>query len=267
MSTETMNIALTIGLATLLTVMAVTLAAGAWRGRWVSRPGVAAGPSESLSPNDGPVEGQRSAAPPAQPQDPGPRSGPFGLEPGDDGFGSIAGATPAAGPAAGVLPSEEDVMQILVDPATGLDNRWAWDRLAHQEDLRRRRYSRPTSVVVAELPGIEKLAQRVGREPADRLIIAIGEALRRYSRASDRIARVDYARFYVLLPETDETGAANLVARIREACDLWLEAGAVALHLRMGWATLGPDEPIEAAVATAWERLGAVRPTSESALL
>ncbi|MGH2406705.1 MAG: GGDEF domain-containing protein [Candidatus Limnocylindrales bacterium] len=158
------------------------------------------------------------------------------------------GATVPAGAGDGPL-------HLLTDPATGLDNRWAWDRLVHEEDLRRTRYARPLSVVVAELPGIDKLAQRVGQEPADRLIMAIGEALRRYSRAPDRIARVDYARFYVLLPETDEAQVVHLVERVRQACDLWLEAGAVALRLAIGWATATADENIEAAMSRAREQL------------
>ena len=95
----------------------------------------------------------------------------------------------------------------------------------------------------------------MGREPADRLVLAIGEALRAYSRSCDRIARVDYARFYMLLPETDEANVTHFVDRLRRACDLWLAAGAVSLHLSMGWATSGPEEPIESTLVTARERL------------
>lgn len=150
---------------------------------------------------------------------------------------------------------EEGLLSILTDPATGLDNRLAWDRAVQQENERKRRYARPVSVVIAELYGLDALAERVGREAADRLVPAIAEALRRYGRTTDRVARVGHARFHILLPETDEVRAINYVERVRQACDLWLESGAVALSLSMGWASPGPDDDIEIAMVMAEDRL------------
>jgi diguanylate cyclase (GGDEF)-like protein len=150
---------------------------------------------------------------------------------------------------------EEGLVSILTDPATGLDNRLAWDRAVYQENERKRRYGRPVSVVIAELYGLDALAERVGPEAADRLVPAIAEALRRYGRTTDRVARVGHARFHILLPETDEVRAINYVERVRQACDLWLESGAVALSLSMGWASPGPDDDIEVAMVMAEDRL------------
>jgi diguanylate cyclase (GGDEF)-like protein len=150
---------------------------------------------------------------------------------------------------------EEGLLSILTDPVTGLDNRLAWDRAVRQENERKRRYGRPVSVVIADLYGLDLLAERVGHEAADRLVPAIAEALRRYGRATDRVARVGHARFNVLLPETDEVRAINYVERVRQACDLWLESGAVALSLSMGWASPGPDDDIETAMVMAEDRL------------
>jgi diguanylate cyclase (GGDEF)-like protein len=152
---------------------------------------------------------------------------------------------------------DQSLLSILTDPATGLDNRLAWDRAVRLENDRKRRYGRPVSVVVAELYGLEALAERVGRDAADRLVPAIAEALRRYGRAPDRVARVGHARFHVLMPETDEVRAINYVERVRQACDLWLESGAVALNLSMGWASPGPDDDIESAMVMAEDRLQA----------
>jgi len=150
---------------------------------------------------------------------------------------------------------EEGLLSILTDPVTGLDNRLAWDRAMQQENERKRRYGRPVSVVIAELYGLDALAERVGRDAADRLVPAIAEALRRYGRATDRVARVGHARFHVLLPETDEVRAINYVERVRQACDLWLESGAVSLSLSLGWASPGPDDDIETAMIMAEDRL------------
>lgn len=150
---------------------------------------------------------------------------------------------------------EEGLLSILTDPVTGLDNRLAWDRAVREENERKRRYGRPVSVVIADLYGLDTLAERVGREAADRLVPAIAEALRRYGRTTDRVARVGHARFHVLLPETDEVRAINYVERVRQACDIWLESGAVALSLSMGWASPGPDDDIETAMVMAEDRL------------
>ena len=71
------------------------------------------------------------------------------------------------------------------------------------------------------------------------------------------------ARFGVLLPETGEVEAINYVERVREACDLWLESGAVALHLSMGWASPGPESSLADAVARAQERMFAEQRRNE----
>jgi hypothetical protein len=59
----------------------------------------------------------------------------------------------------------------------------------------------------------------------------------------------------VLLPETGEVEAINYVERVRQACDLWLESGAIALHLSMGWASPGPESSLAESIARAHERM------------
>ena len=67
-----------------------------------------------------------------------------------------------------------------------------------------------------------------GQEAARRVLAAVGGALRRNARRTDRVAHVGGGRFLVLLPETDEIQAINYVERVRAECERWLEAGAVA---------------------------------------
>ena len=62
-------------------------------------------------------------------------------------------------------------------------------------------------------------------------------------------------RFAVLLPETDEIQAINYVERVRRTCDLWLESGAVALKLAMGWASASGDDSLLDAGRIATERM------------
>ena len=84
---------------------------------------------------------------------------------------------------------------------------------------------------------------------------AVADTLRRGAREADHIARIGTGRFAVLMPETDEVLAINYVERVRRACELWLEAGAVALHLSMGWASFAGDGTLADVEATAMNRM------------
>jgi hypothetical protein len=61
------------------------------------------------------------------------------------------------------------------------------------------------------------------------------------------------------LPETDEVEAIHYIERVRSTCDLWLEAGAVALRLSIGWAGTNPSRPVDVALNLAEERLNEER--------
>jgi len=113
--------------------------------------------------------------------------------------------------------------------------------------------------VLVELAGLDRVAERLGPEAADRLIPPIATTMRREARATDHLARLSATRFAALLPETDEIRAINYVERVRSACDLWLASGAVALRLSMGWAEIGPNRSASVATADAETRLFAER--------
>ena len=142
-----------------------------------------------------------------------------------------------------------------LDADTGLDVGAAWARWLTEEEARIRRFHRPATVVLVELAGLDRLAARLGPEAAERLIPPIATTMRREARVTDHLARLSATRFAALLPETDEIRAINFVERIRSACDLWLEAGAVMLRLSAGWAEISTDRPAEVAVPDAEARL------------
>jgi diguanylate cyclase (GGDEF)-like protein len=145
------------------------------------------------------------------------------------------------------------------DPLTGLEGRLAWERAMREESARLDRYGRSAAVVVAEVDGLGRLADRFGSEPETRIVRAVGDALRRQARATDRVARVDDASFYVLMPETDEISAINYVERVRAVCDRWLESGAVSLRLSLGWASPQPGGDLGTALHVAHDRLNVER--------
>ena len=141
------------------------------------------------------------------------------------------------------------------DGTTGLLLLPMWNRVLADEDARIRRYRRPATVVMLDIDGLDRLIERLGPEAADRLIPAVAETLRRSARSADHIARLGHGRFAALLPETDEVQAINYVERVRRACDLWLESGAIALRLAIGWSSTSGDIGLPDAQRIAGERM------------
>ena len=159
----------------------------------------------------------------------------------------------------GRVPNEGPTPDPTIDPLTGLDTLFAWERTLAEENARYVRYRRPVSVVVAEIDGLSRLVDRFGAEPARRVLPAVGDAMRRLARRTDKVAHAGGGRFLILLPETDEVAAINYVERVRVACERWLESGAVALHLSIGWASPTAVGELDTAMRAAEERMYAER--------
>jgi diguanylate cyclase (GGDEF)-like protein len=157
-------------------------------------------------------------------------------------------------PAASSVPPDP-----YVDDATGLDSRAAWERVLAEENARYLRYRRPVGVVVAELDGLGRFEGQFGADAARRILAAVGETMRRTARRTDHVAHVGEGRFLVMLPETDEIQAINYVERVRGECERWLDAGAVALHVSLGWASPSAVGELDSALRTAEERMYAER--------
>jgi diguanylate cyclase (GGDEF)-like protein len=136
----------------------------------------------------------------------------------------------------------------LADPA-------AWDRTVRAESARVARFSRPVTVVMAELPNLDDIAGRLGRAAADRVVTETARLLVSQGRAVDRIAWLGDARFGVLLVETEAAGAGGYVDRIRAAADGWLESAGLSVRLSLGWASAAEGGDVMAAAAMAQERM------------
>jgi diguanylate cyclase (GGDEF)-like protein len=185
---------------------------------------------------------------------------PLRLDPlADRGFTAMAG-TPVAGGARGHAeadpgPGATGAGGPASDGLTGMLTAGGWGRVIADEDARVRRYRRPATIVMIELDGLDRLTSRLGEAAGERLIPAVADTIRRLAREADHVARLGPGRFGVLLPETDEVRAINYIERVRRTCDLWLESGAVALRLAIGWASASGDDSLHAAGRTATERM------------
>lgn len=142
-----------------------------------------------------------------------------------------------------------------VDPLTGLLDQQAFTRVVTAEDVRIHRYKAPATVVIFELDGLDRLVERLGSDASDRILPALADTTRRLAREVDQVARIAPGRFAVLLPETDEVAAINYVERVRRACELWLESGAIALRLAAGWAGTAGDPTLPDAIRLATDRM------------
>ena len=172
--------------------------------------------------------------------------------------GPPAGSLDARGGAAAVA-KLGSVEPATSDPETGFELAASWSKWLAEEGARVSRYGHPATIVLVELGGVDRLAERLGPEAADRLIPPIATTMRRHARAADNLARLGPARFGALLAETDEILAINYIERVRSACDVWLQSGAVALRLSIGWAEVGPKQPVEVALKAAETRLNEER--------
>jgi diguanylate cyclase (GGDEF)-like protein len=131
----------------------------------------------------------------------------------------------------------------------------SFEAVVSHEDAREERYRRPTTVVVLELDGLDRLVERLGVAAAERLEPDVADTIAKLARRSDYVARLAPGRFAVLMPETDEIVAINYVERIRQACDEWLESGAIAMRLAIGWASTAGSASVTTAMQVAVDRM------------
>jgi diguanylate cyclase (GGDEF)-like protein len=149
------------------------------------------------------------------------------------------------------------------DPLTGLLGLKEWNRILVDEDARVSRYRHPATIVIIELDGFDRLTGTLGPGAGERVLPALADALSRNARAADHLARLGPSRFGIVLTETGEVEAINYIERVRQACDMWLESGAIAMRLSIGWASPGPDSNLAAAVLRAHERMFAEQRRNE----
>jgi len=150
---------------------------------------------------------------------------------------------------------DEPATTIGIDAPPGVLDGPAWSRILGDEAARIKRYHRPGTVVMIQLDGLDRFVDRLGHDAADRIVSVVADTILRLARDADHVARLGPGRFAVLLPETDEVAAINYVERVRRSCDLWLESGAIAMRLAIGWASTTGDPDLAEAQRIATERM------------
>ncbi len=142
-----------------------------------------------------------------------------------------------------------------LDAPPGLLDGPGWSRVLGDEAARIKRYHRSATVVMIQLDGLDRFVERLGHNAGDRIVPAVADTIRRLARDADQVARLGPGRFGVLLLETDDVAAINYIERVRRACELWLESGAIAMRLAIGWADTASDPDLAEVQRIATERM------------
>ncbi|MCL6502108.1 MAG: diguanylate cyclase [Pirellulales bacterium] len=103
-----------------------------------------------------------------------------------------------------------------LDPLTGLVTRRAFQDTARKEVERAQRYGAPLSCVVLDIDYFKRINDTFGHPAGDEVLKGVAGQLAGYCRSSDICCRYGGEEFCVLLPETDESGAAALAERFRK---------------------------------------------------
>src|SRR5450759_2555138 len=114
----------------------------------------------------------------------------------------------------------------IVGALTGLYDQNAWSRVIASEIARWTRFRRPCQVVQVEVAGIASVAARLGKAPAERLLVLLAVLLREESRECDLFGRSSSCRIQGLLPEQEPSGGARYADRIRAGFERRLGPGA-----------------------------------------
>jgi diguanylate cyclase (GGDEF)-like protein len=138
----------------------------------------------------------------------------------------------------------------------GLADAVTWERILREESARAARFRRPSTVVTACLTHLEHLADRSGRNAADRVVAETLRLLESEARAVDRIVRLSDSTFGILLPETGELGASRYAERVRTAADAWLASAGLSVRLELDWASLPDEGEVDALMSAARLRKG-----------
>ena len=112
---------------------------------------------------------------------------------------------------------EVDKLQSIAttDLLTGLTNRREFNSRLNIEIARARRYKTPLALALFDIDNFKRLNDLYGHQVGDRVLKELGKLLRDNTRESDIAARYGGEEFALILPETGEIEAYDLLERLR----------------------------------------------------
>lgn len=132
-----------------------------------------------------------------------------------------------------------------IDVLTGLYNRRGWEHFLSAEEERCKRYGHPAAVFFIDLNDLKKINDQFGHAAGDILLQKTAKIMAQNVRSSDIIARLGGDEFVILNVENNESGATNLLNRLRHAFE---QSG---IRAAIGFAMRHPGQGLTAAVQQA----------------
>lgn len=139
------------------------------------------------------------------------------------------------------------------DYMTGLYNRRYFEKMMAQVDAGD---SLPLSIAVADINGLRLINDAFGHGEGDRVIIETAYVLRGCCRKGDVLARTGANEFSILMPNTDNKQAAEMINQLDKACDRYnktLKNRSYDINLSIGYATKSKSVEIIEQVAKSAE--------------
>ncbi len=106
-----------------------------------------------------------------------------------------------------------------IDSKTGLFNSKFFSNALKQELERAHNFDRPLTVVLADLDLLRNVNNTYGHLAGDEVLIGVANILKNSLREFDVIARFGGEEFIILMPETDQDEAFQVIERIRSSID------------------------------------------------
>ncbi|KUO51210.1 MAG: hypothetical protein APF76_17125 [Desulfitibacter sp. BRH_c19] len=138
----------------------------------------------------------------------------------------------------------------LHDSLTGLYN-----RVYFEEEIKKLDGARnyPVSMISADLDGLKLINDTMGHDKGDKLLNAAARVLERSLRKADIIARIGGDEFSVILPNTEEEVADEIIGRIKREIEKYnLRNLKIPLSISLGVATTsGPEKSLNEVLKSA----------------
>jgi len=146
---------------------------------------------------------------------------------------------------------QEHIREARTDFLTGLANRHEFDRFLRHELSRAERFSTPLALALLDVDGLKVVNDTHGHRAGDEALRLIGSTLRKSVRSLDLAARIGGDEFAIVMPQTTEEFAQEVVKRVQDAIgELRLKAGS-GVSVSVGVIGWQRGQPIEDFIAVA----------------
>ncbi|MEK6699641.1 MAG: GGDEF domain-containing protein [Nitrospirota bacterium] len=140
---------------------------------------------------------------------------------------------------------EREKLAAGTDSLTGVASRRHFYELADAEINRLKRYGHPFTVCYIDIDNFKQINDAFGHGEGDKLLSQIAESIRNNMRRTDVVGRLGGDEFALLMPETGEDVALNVVGKVRALQDIAQKRG-LTITLSIGMVIyLSPPDNVE----------------------